>query len=120
MENISLIGQNGLVVKCPGMFDGEFIVDIEDGNESLIFALLSPNPNVDFVLDALHNLTQIYPQCILTYNFFYMNLTYRDIGCEEEVLCAVCLDSCFCSNIMKSKDISFFQEACSKCYELNY
>lgn len=71
MENISLIGQNGLVVKCPGMFDGEFIVDIEDGYESLIFALLAPNPNVDFALNVLHNLTQMYPQCILTYEFIF-------------------------------------------------
>ncbi len=63
-EDIVNVYQNGIAVKCPGLFQGEVLVMIEDNKKSLIFAMLATSPDLECMLGAYRSLVQSFPQCI--------------------------------------------------------
>ncbi len=64
-EDIVNVYQNGIVVRCPGLFQGEVLVMLENNKRSLLFVMMVTNPDLGFLLDIFQSLVQRnFPQCI--------------------------------------------------------
>lgn len=65
-EDIKHIVQNGMVIRCLGLFQGEAIVMIDDNAHSITFSTLASNPNLEVIAAAFRALNEReFPQCIL-------------------------------------------------------
>jgi hypothetical protein len=56
--------QNGMLIRCPGMFSGELIMMALPDSKHLVFAMMASNPNFEFITSAFHELIYQYSQCI--------------------------------------------------------
>lgn len=65
-EHIPKVRANGVVVRCPGLFDGEAIIQVDEKNRFFLFSIMATKPTLDTFLDTFHELCQeSYRQCIL-------------------------------------------------------
>jgi hypothetical protein len=74
------IFQNGAVIKCPGLFHGEIIVEFENSKKSIIFAMIAPNPDLEYVTTVFNTLIgRSFKQCIRALN----TMTLKNIDCRR-------------------------------------
>jgi hypothetical protein len=65
--------QNGMLIRCPGLFAGELIVQMEPDNKSIVFAMLASNPDYELVTSIFFEMIRkSYPQYI--HSFFIVIL----------------------------------------------
>jgi hypothetical protein len=65
-DDIVKVFQNGAVIKCPGLFQGEIIVKFENVRKLIIFAMIAPNPDLEYVTTVFKALISCsFQQCIL-------------------------------------------------------
>jgi hypothetical protein len=73
-DDIVKVFQNGAVIKCPGLFEGEIIVEFENAKKSIIFAMIAPNPDLEYVTTVFKALiSRSFPQCILHMLSYHCN-----------------------------------------------
>lgn len=64
-EDIVNVYQNGIVARCPGLFQGEVLVMLEDNKASLIFVMMVTIPDLECLVGVFQSLVQRnFPQCI--------------------------------------------------------
>ncbi len=65
-DKVLEVGQNGMILTCPGMFAGELIVTMDKGDHSSVFvAIKSTNTELDFFKKIFRSLVnKNFPQCI--------------------------------------------------------
>lgn len=60
-----VVHANGIVVCCPGLFDGQVIMLLEDGSKSIVFVMMASKPDSDLFITILTHLCKTsFPQCI--------------------------------------------------------
>lgn len=58
----------GIHFKCPGVSDGEMIVELQNDARSLYFAMMASDPNLNVIVDLAEDLIyEHFPQCILIF-----------------------------------------------------
>lgn len=56
---------NGIVVRCPGLFQGEAILMLEDGSRSMLFVMMALKPESEIFFVIFNQLCEkSFPQCI--------------------------------------------------------
>ncbi len=60
-------------MQCPGLFEGELIVTLDEKNKTIVFAMLAAKPDLEMLNQVFIDLCQkSFPQCIMFYLYFYM------------------------------------------------
>lgn len=93
---------NGIIVRCPGFFEGEAIVAVNSSHKVITVALMATNPELQLFTSAFYNLCdRSFSQCISTINLLlHIILSIQidiitDIGATEYFLCPKCIVACF-------------------------
>lgn len=61
-----MVCQNGAVISCPGLFEGELIVMLEPSSKSILFVMNASDPDVEYCSSSFNVLTaKDFTQCIL-------------------------------------------------------
>lgn len=56
----------GMHFKCPGVSDGEMIVELQNDSRALYFAMMASDPNLSDIVDLAQDLIyEHFTQCIL-------------------------------------------------------
>jgi hypothetical protein len=64
-DDIKLLCENGAVIHCPGLFEGELLVLLAHSRKSIIIAMNASDPDTEYAVSAFHNLIQKdFSQCI--------------------------------------------------------
>jgi len=90
-EDLVNVYQNGAVIRCPGLFQGEMIVMIESSKKSIMFVMMAPDPDLEYAVSVFHHLVQ-------------SNFT-QYIGSTEKLLCPTCVELSFCGSGFSVGDI---------------
>lgn len=57
-EDILLVCENGAIIRCPGLFEGELIVMVEHTRRSIVVAMNATYPDLDDTTSAFRRLIQ--------------------------------------------------------------
>lgn len=89
---------NGIVIRCPGLFQGEGIVILEERARSIVFVLMALKPDIELFLAIFNQICErSFPQCIIMI-FITGNtdfITKLDMCGELHRLCPQCIEMCF-------------------------
>lgn len=72
-EDIVVVRANGIVVRCPGLFQGEVIILVNESHKSIVVALMALKGDVDIFKKCFTELCQNkFIQCI--FNIWVENI----------------------------------------------
>lgn len=61
------VQENGIAIRCPGLFEGEAIILLDPTHRYISFIMLALKPDVEVLLEAYHQLCQkSFNQCIFS------------------------------------------------------
>lgn len=76
-HEITQVCQTGIVLKCPGLFEGELIVAIDEEHKSVVFAMSASKPDFEAITSIFHELVETsFPQCILLFLLYFIDVAY--------------------------------------------
>lgn len=88
---------NGIVIRCPGLFQGETIITLDQTRKSLIIAMMSTLETVESFSSCFRELCKSrFTQCIhrATHSCTII-LTLEDEGSKVSNYCPECVEACY-------------------------
>lgn len=112
-DDISKIAQNGGIIRCPGLFLGEMLVQLDSSNKFITFAMIARNPDIEVLTAVFKDLTtHSFSQCIC-YNVHFLFklclIEYADHEIEPKVLCPSCIADHFCHSSLPFNQIGVIE-----------
>jgi hypothetical protein len=82
-EDITQVFYNGIIFKCPGLFQGEAIIILEKDAKSIIIAIMALYPDLEYFTSVFEKLTETsFQQCVLVYYKINRENTRENKWCQ--------------------------------------
>lgn len=97
-EDIACVHANGIAIRCPGLFDGEAIIQVDEKRKLIVIVVMATNPDLELLISCFGELVQnSFPQYILIQQIHRYTDLDQTINTESRKVhyCPECIKLCF-------------------------